>query len=43
MDFAPTFGVSRSMVSTIVWEVVGAINNTPEVGPFIFPQTDEEC
>ena len=32
-----------STVFAIMWKVVDAINNTPEVGPFFFPQTDEEC
>lgn len=43
LDVAPRFGVSRSMVYTILWEVVDAINNTPEVGPFFFPQTVADC
>ena len=43
LDIASKFGVSQSTVFTIMWEVVGAINNTHEVRPFFFPQTDEAC
>ena len=42
LDIAPRFGVSQSTVFTITGKVVDAINNTPEVGPFFFLQTDEE-
>ena len=43
LDIAPRFGISQSTVFTIMGKVVDAINNTPDVGPFFFPQTDEEC
>ena len=43
LDIAQRFGISQSTVFTIMGKVVDAINNTPEVGPFFFPQTDEEC
>ena len=42
LDIALRFGISQSTVFTIMGKVVDAINNTPEVGPFFFPQTDEE-
>eukprot|EP00904_Undaria_pinnatifida_P007809 jgi/Undpi1/4158/HiC_scaffold_16.g07525.m1 len=42
-DIAPKFGISQSTVFTIMGKVVDAINNTPEVAPFFFPQIDEEC
>ena len=42
LDIASKFGASQSTVFTVMWEVVDVINKTPEVGPFFFPQTDEE-
>ena len=38
LDVAARFGVSHSSAYTIMWAVVDAINNTPEVGPFFFPR-----
>lgn len=43
LDVAARFGVSHPTVYTIMWEVIDAINNTPEVGPFFFPQTQAHC
>lgn len=43
IDVCLLFGVSKESVFNIMWEVVDAINNTPAVGPFFFPQTVEEC
>ncbi|CAB1105047.1 unnamed protein product [Ectocarpus sp. CCAP 1310/34] len=43
MDVAVLFGIAKETVFHVLWEVVDAINNTPEVGPFFFPQTVEEC
>lgn len=43
LDVAGRFGVSTTSVYKILWEVVDAINNCPEVGPFFFPQTVPEC
>jgi len=43
LDVALLFGISRESVFKILWGVVDAINNTPAVGPFFFPQTVEEC
>ena len=30
-------------VFTILWEFIDAINSTPEVGSFPFPETEEDC
>lgn len=43
LDVAVLFGIPKETVFHVLWEVVDAINNTPEVGPFFFPQTVEEC
>lgn len=43
IDLALLFGISKETVFHILWQVVDAINNTPEVGPFFFPQTVDEC
>lgn len=43
VDVALLFGIAKESVFHIMWEVVDAINNTPEVGAFFFPQTVEEC
>lgn len=43
LDIASRFGISHSMVYTIMWQVVDAINNCAEIGKFYFPQTEEEC
>ena len=37
------FGISKESVFNIMWQVVDGIINTPEVGPFFFPQTVDEC
>ena len=42
LGIAPRFGVSQSTFFTTTGKVVDAINNTPGVGPFFVPQTDEE-
>lgn len=43
MDLAVLFGVGIPTVFSILWQVVDAINKTPAVGPFYFPQTEEQC
>ena len=43
IDVALLFGIAKESVFHIMWQVVDAINNTPTVGPFFFPQTREEC
>lgn len=43
LDIALLFGISKEAVFLILWEVVDAINNTPEVGSFFFPQTVGAC
>lgn len=43
MDIAVVFGVGISTVFSILWQVVDAINSNPAVGPFFFPQSEEEC
>ena len=43
IDVALLFGIAKESVFHITWQVVDAINNTPTVGPFFFPQTREEC
>ena len=44
LDVAARFGVSHSTVYTILSEVIDAINNTPEVGPFFFPwHSQNQC
>lgn len=43
IDVAVLYGIAKESVFHIMWEVVDAINNTPTVGPFFFPQTVEEC
>ncbi|CAB1114526.1 unnamed protein product [Ectocarpus sp. CCAP 1310/34] len=37
------FGLSVAVTYQILWEVVDAINNTPAVGAFDFPLTEEGC
>ena len=43
LDIALLFGISVPTVFTILWEVIDAINSTPTVGGFFFPQTEEAC
>ncbi|CAB1104477.1 unnamed protein product [Ectocarpus sp. CCAP 1310/34] len=43
LDVAVLFGVSKETVFSILWQVVDAINSTAEVGPFFFPQSEDEC
>lgn len=43
MDAAVLFGIALPTTYVILWEVIDAINNTPEIGPFSFPQTESEC
>lgn len=43
LDASAMFGIAPNTVYHILWEVVDAINATPEVGPFFFPQTVSEC
>lgn len=43
LDIGLLFGVAFQSVYQILWEVIDAINSTPSVGPFIFPQTESDC
>lgn len=43
MDIALIYGVAFRTVYQILWEFVDAINATPSVGPFTFPQTEVDC
>lgn len=43
MDVGLVFGVAFQTVYQILWEVIDAINSTPSVGPFTFPQTESDC
>lgn len=43
IDVAVLFGIAKETVFKIMWDVVDAINNTPAVGSFFFPQTVAEC
>ena len=43
LDVAVFFGVAKETVFHILWQVIDAINNTPEVGSFYFPQTVDTC
>lgn len=43
IDVAVCFGVSKETVFKVLWQAVDAINNTPEVGPFKFPQSVQSC
>ena len=43
LDVSVMFGLSVTTVYDILWQVVDAINNTPEVGPFVFPKTEFDC
>ncbi|CAB1112370.1 unnamed protein product [Ectocarpus sp. CCAP 1310/34] len=43
LDVAVLFGVSKETVFSILWQVVDAINSAAEVGPFFFPQSEDEC
>ena len=43
VNIAVLLGISKESVFNIMWQVVDDINNTPEVGPFFFPQTADEC
>ena len=38
LDVGARFGISHSSIYPIMWEVVDAMNNTPEFGPFFFLQ-----
>lgn len=42
-DVVLMFGLSESAAYKILWEVIDAINNTPAVGAFDFPLTEEGC
>lgn len=42
-DVALMFGLSVPATYQILWEVIDAINNTPAVGAFDFPLTEEGC
>ena len=43
LDVAGRFGDPNITVFSIMWEVIDAINSTPEVDLFFFPQTVAEC
>lgn len=43
LDVMVLFGLGQTTVFTIMWEVVDAINKTPAVGGFFFPQTEADC
>lgn len=43
LDVASRLGISHSSAYPFMLEVVDAINNTPEVGPFFFLQTVAEA
>lgn len=43
MDVGLIYGVAWQTVYNILWEVIDAINTTPAVGPFRFPQTAADC
>eukprot|EP00903_Cladosiphon_okamuranus_P019433 g17868.t1 len=43
LDIGLLFGVAFQSVYQILWEVIDAINSTPSVGPFFFPQTEADC
>ncbi|CAB1109577.1 unnamed protein product [Ectocarpus sp. CCAP 1310/34] len=43
LDVVVLFGESKETVFSILWQVVDAINSTAEVGPFFFPQSEDEC
>ncbi|CAB1103261.1 unnamed protein product [Ectocarpus sp. CCAP 1310/34] len=42
-DVLLMFGLSVAVTYQILWEVIDAINNTPAVGAFDFPLTEEGC
>ena len=43
IDVAVLFGIAKETVFHVLWQVVDAINSTPAVGPFFFPQTVDDC
>lgn len=43
LDIMVLFGLGQTTVFLIMWEVIDAINKTPAVGGFFFPQTEAEC
>ena len=42
-DVALMFGLSRAVTFEILWQVIDAINETPAIGAFDFPLTEEGC
>lgn len=42
-DVALMFGLAKPTVYLILWQVIDAINNTPAVGAFYFPQDEAAC
>ncbi|CAB1100982.1 unnamed protein product [Ectocarpus sp. CCAP 1310/34] len=42
-DVALMFGLSRAVTFDILWQVIDAINETPAIGAFDFPLTEEGC
>ena len=42
-DTAILFGLADTTIYQILWEVIDAINNTPEVGAFFFPEAEFDC
>lgn len=43
LDVAALFGLATATVYDILWDVIDAINDTPAVGTFYFPQDYEAC
>ena len=43
IDVAVLFGIAKETVFHVLWQVVDAINSTPAIGPFFFPQTVDDC
>lgn len=43
LDVAVMFGLGMPTVYRILWQVIDAINDCPEVGPFLFPQDEASC
>lgn len=42
-DVTLMFGLSIQATYDILWQVIDAINKTPAVGAFYFPQTEDGC
>jgi len=43
LDIAVLFGVGRTTVFNIVWDVIDAINKNRDVGRFLFPTEEFDC